>query len=268
MGHPDRSERPGRVLPSAGPDWHVAHEGCTDAIAHPGAGAGSPPRPEDGPMTENSAASSGSSDAASRPDGIAILRLMGGAGRIEIRSDPAIGELFRSSHEPGAPEVVVEGDRVTVRYAIHRLLGKLATNELTDSRFALSSIRTWDIQVPDGVTGIDADLSTGRLAGMRVGHGGGTVRLRLPRPTGTVPVAVGGGAREVIVFRPAGVMVRVATSGDVARVIIDGGRPIGPLAGNTTVEPPGYALAEDRYDISVSGGCESVLVATAPASAR
>jgi len=39
---------------------------------------------------------------------------------------PDIDELFRSSHEPGTPEVVVEGDKVTVRYAIHRLLGRLA----------------------------------------------------------------------------------------------------------------------------------------------
>lgn len=199
-------------------------------------------------------------------EGVATLRLVGGAGRIEVRTDPSIDELFRASHTPATPEVLVEGERVTVRYAIHRLLGKLATNEMTDSRFALSSSRAWDISAPDGVAGLDADLSAGRVAALRVGHGGGTVRLRLPRPTGTVPVAVGGGAREVIVFRPAGVMVRVATSGDVSRVIIDGGRPIGPLAGNTTVEPPGYALAEDRYDISVSGGCESVLVATEPAA--
>jgi hypothetical protein len=212
---------------------------------------------EEGGMTED----------ATPPVG-ATLRLVGGAGRVEIRTDPAIDELFRSSHEPGTPEVVVEGDKVTVRYAIHRLLGRLAANEETNSRIALSSSRSWDIGAPDGVTGFDADLSTGRVVALRVGHGGGTVRLRLPRPIGTVPIAIGGGAREVIVFRPAGVMVRVATSGDVARVIIDSGRPIGPLAGNTTVEPPGYALAEDRYDISVSGGCESVLVATEPADSR
>lgn len=198
----------------------------------------------------------------------ASLRLIGGAGRVEIRTDPGLTDLFRASHDPGVPEVLLEGERVTVRYAIHRLLGKLAAGEETNSRYALSCSRPWDISAPDGVTGLDADLSSGRLAALRVGHGGGTVRLRLPRPTGTVPVAVAGGAREVIVFRPEGVMVRVATSGDVARVIIDSGRPIGPLAGNTTVEPPGYALAEDRYDISVSGGCESVLVATEPPSGR
>lgn len=198
-------------------------------------------------------------------DGVATLRLVGGAGRVEIRSDIALEELFRASHEPGTPEEVLEGERVTVRYAIHRLLGRFAATEETSSRFALSTARAWDISAPDGVSALDADLSAGRLTALRVGHGGGTVRLRLPRPTGTVPVTVAGGAREVIVFRPEGVMVRVATSGDVTRVIIDGGRPIGPLAGNTTVEPPGYALAEDRYDISVSGGCDSVLVATEPA---
>lgn len=219
-------------------------------------------------MVEEPAPSMKSKPAGAPADGVATLRLVGGAGRIEIRTDPSIGELFRASHEPGSPEVVREGDRVTVRYAIHRLLGKLAAGDETNSRFALSAGRPWDISAPDGVTALDADLASGRLVALRVGHGGGTVRLRLPRATGTIPVAVTGGAREVIVFRPAGVMVRVATSGDVTRVIIDGGRPIGPLAGNTTVEPPGYALAEDRYDISVSGGCGSVLVATEPTPER
>lgn len=225
------------------------------------AGAQDEPR-ERAPSAHSEPASGGSEDR------VATLRLVGGAGRVEIRSDPAIDELFRASHDPNPPEVALEGERVTVRYAIHRLLGRLAASEETNSRFALSTTRSWDINAPDGVTALDADLSAGRIVGLRVGHGGGTVRLRLPRPTGTVPIAVSGGARELIVFRPEGVMVRVATSGDVARVIIDGGRPIGPLAGNTTVEPPGYALAEDRYDINVSGGCESVLVATEAIAGR
>lgn len=198
---------------------------------------------------------------------VATLRLVGGAGRVEIRSDPSLTELYRARFEPNTPEVVVEGDRVTVRYALHRLLGRFATTEETTSRFALSTGKPWDISAPDGVTALDADLATARITALRVSHGGGTVRLRLGRPVGTIPVAIAGGAREVIVFRPEGVMVRVATQGDVARVIIDSGRPIGPLTGNTTVEPPGYALSEDRYDISVGGACESVLVTTEPAAA-
>ena len=100
----------------------------------------------------------------------------------------------------------------------------------------------------------------------RIGHGGGTVKLRLGMPIGTVPVVIGGGSSEVIVFRPAGIMVRVSTQGDVTRVVVDGGRAIGPLSGSTSVEPPGYALAVDRYDITVSGGCASLLVATEPVS--
>jgi hypothetical protein len=196
---------------------------------------------------------------------VATLRLMGGAGKVELRSDPSLPDLYRASYEPTTPEVVLEGDRATVRYAIHRLLGRFSTAEETTSRFALSTTKPWDISAPDGVSSLDADLASARVTSFRVGHGGGTVRLRLGRPQGTVPVAVGGGAREVIVFRPEGVMVRVATQGEVTRVIIDSGRPIGPLSGNTTVEPPGYALSEDRYDISVGGGCESVLVTTEPA---
>ncbi|MBX3029253.1 MAG: hypothetical protein KF809_03770 [Chloroflexi bacterium] len=195
---------------------------------------------------------------------VATLRLVGGAGRVELRTDPSVEELYRASYEPGQPDVVMEPDRVTVRYALHRLFGRVRASEESRSRFALSTRLPWDIGVPDGATGLDADLASGRIVALRVGHGGGLVRLRLGRPQGTVPVVIGGGARQVIVFRPAGVMVRVATQGDVGRVIVDTGRPLGPLSGSTTVEPPGYAAAEDRYDITVAGGCEAVHVSTVP----
>jgi len=194
----------------------------------------------------------------------AVLRLVGGAGRVELRADATVEELYRASYEPSTPDVTLETDRVTVRYALHRFLGRLSTTTETTSRFALSTRQPWDIAAPDGVTALDADLADVRILSLKVGHGAGAVKLRLGRPVGTVPVVIGGGSTEVIVFRPAGIMVRVSTQGDVARVIVDGGRAIGPLSGSTSVEPPGYALSVDRYDVTVSGGCGSLLVATEP----
>ena len=87
---------------------------------------------DEGGMTEGTSPRVGATGPGGPADGTATLRRVGGAGRVEIRTDPAIDELFRSSHEPGTPEVVVEGDKVTVRYAIHRLLGRLAANEETE----------------------------------------------------------------------------------------------------------------------------------------
>ncbi len=194
----------------------------------------------------------------------AVLRLMGGAGHVELRADPTVEELYRASYSPSTPDVTLETDRVTIRYSLHRLLGRLSASSDSHSRFALSTRQAWDIAAPDGVMGLDADLAAVRILALRVGHGAGAVKLRLGMPVGTVPVVIGGGSSEVIVFRPAGIMVRVSTQGDVARVIVDGGRPIGPLSGSTSVEPPGYALSNDRYDISVTGGCASLLIATEP----
>lgn len=194
----------------------------------------------------------------------ATLRLVGGASHVELRADPAIQDLYQASYDPTTPDVTFEVDRVTVRYALHRFLGRLSSGGETTSRFALSTGKPWDIGIPDGLATLDADLAALRILTLRVGHGASTVKLRLGQPVGTVPVVIGGGSNEVIVFRPAGVMVRVSTQGDVARVIIDGGRPIGPLSGSTSVEPPGYAMSEDRYDITVAGGCASLLVATEP----
>lgn len=194
----------------------------------------------------------------------AVLRLVGGAGRVEIRADPAIEELYRASYEPSQPDVTLDPDRVTVRYALHRLLGRLSTAGASTSRFALSTRKPWDIAAPDGVTSFDADLVAVRVLAVRIGHGGGAVRMRLGHPVGTVPIVIGGGSSEVIIFRPEGIMVRVSTQGEVGRVVVDGGRPIGPLSGSTSVEPPGLALSVDRYDISVTGGCTSLLVSTEP----
>ena len=194
----------------------------------------------------------------------AVLRLVGGAGHVELRADASIEELYRASYEPSSPDVTLETDRVTVRYALHRFLGRLSTTSETTSRFALSTRQPWDIAAPDGVTTLDADLADVRVLGLKVGHGAGTVKLRLGRPVGTVSVVIGGESTEVIVFRPAGIMVRVSTQGDVARVVVDGGRAIGPLSGSTSVEPPGFALSVDRYDITVSGGCGSLLISTEP----
>ncbi len=217
-------------------------------------------------MTEEAVPSMGAAEtpAPGPVEAHAVLRLVGGAGRVELRADASVEELYRASYEPSSPDVTLETDRVTVRYALHRLLGRLSTSSDTTSRFALSTRQPWDIAAPDGLTTLDADLSAGRILGLRVGHGAGTVKIRLGRPVGTVPVVIGGGSTEVIIFRPAGILVRVSTQGDVARVVVDAGRAIGPLSGSTSVEPPGFALSNDRYDISVTGGCANLLVATDP----
>jgi hypothetical protein len=82
----------------------------------------------------------------------AALRLVGGAGRIELRADDTVEELYRASYEPATPDVTLETDRVTVRYALHRLLGRISSTTETVSRFALSTRQPWDIAAPDGVT--------------------------------------------------------------------------------------------------------------------
>ena len=217
-------------------------------------------------MTEEAVPSTGAAETpAPEPvESHAVLRLVGGAGRVELRADASVEELYRASYEPSSPDVTLETDRVTVRYALHRLLGRLSASSDTTSRFALSTRQPWDIAAPDGLTTLDADLSAGRIMGLRVGHGARTVKIRLGRPVGTVAVVIGGGSTEIIIFRPAGIMVRVSTQGDVARVVVDGGRAIGPLSGSTSVEPPGFALSDDRYDISITGGCANLLVATDP----
>ncbi|MCY7418540.1 MAG: hypothetical protein LH650_08610, partial [Chloroflexi bacterium] len=74
-------------------------------------------------MTEEAVPSTGAAETpAPEPvESHAVLRLVGGAGRVELRADASVEELYRASYEPSSPDVTLETDRVTVRYALHRL---------------------------------------------------------------------------------------------------------------------------------------------------
>ena len=92
--------------------------------------------------------------------------------------------------------------------------GRLSTTTETTSRFALSTRQPWDIAAPDGVTSLDADLADVRILALKVGHGEGRSSCASGDPSERCPGVIGGGSSEVIVFRPAGIMVKVSTQGE------------------------------------------------------
>jgi hypothetical protein len=83
--------------------------------------------------------------------------------------------------------------------------------------------------------------------------------VTLPRPQGTVPLTIAGGASAVTLLRPAGVALRARLRGGASDLSLDGSH-FGFLGRDWRWETPDFATRPDRYDLDVSGGASGVTV--------
>lgn len=99
------------------------------------------------------------------------------------------------------------------------------------------------------------------LRGLDLSGGASRVEVTLPRPVGTVPVRISGGASRLTLHRPAQVAARIRVSHGVSKLTFDRQR-FGGLGGDNQWESPDYQNAADRYDIEVSGGASNLTIDT------
>lgn len=119
----------------------------------------------------------------------------------------------------------------------------------TEWRIGLPRAASLRLDLAGGAGDFDLDLSAVPVSSVRVAVGAAQVRLRLPRPTGDVPVRIATGASALVIEVPSGVETRVRTSG----LLSVGGR----------TETAGYATSADRVTVTVEGGAASVRIADA-----
>lgn len=170
------------------------------------------------------------------------------ASRLALDGVSQPGELVRAGFVGPAPEVRAADGLVTVRYR-RRLLDVRSRA----ARIALSRELAWSIEVDGGLTDLDADLRPIRLSGLSVRGGANHLRLRLPKPDGTVRVTVAGGANAVRIERPRGVPAAVRIRGGASRVTFDD-RRIKTVSGDLELRSDDFGGAADRYEIAFAGG--------------
>jgi hypothetical protein len=162
-------------------------------------------------------------------------------------------DLYRARFEGKVPDVAEDGGTVTVRY--HPSLRP------TRGEITLSGRVPWDITARWGISHVVADLQALDLRGLEISRGSSHTEVRLPRPTGSVAVRIGGGASDVELIRPAGVPVGVHIGGGVSKVAIDD-LGLDSAGGKTDWQSPDYAGAEGRYDIEIGAGASKVTIRT------
>jgi hypothetical protein len=111
----------------------------------------------------------------------------------------------------------------------------------------------WSIQIGGGAATLRLDLRHAQLSKLDISGGANQLDAQLPSPKGTLTINVSGGANNVAIVAPPHTQWRVAVSGGVSAVTINGSSS-GNLGGDFQQQSPGYNAATDRVDIVISGG--------------
>ncbi len=187
----------------------------------------------------------------------AVLTLGSAAAVVDLRLTDLPGLLYRISTPAGsglAPRVTGADGAIRLRLT--------PTGEDGPDRVTILLNRQvrWRLRLTAGAGEQHLDLSRGRVSAVLVGAGAGLVRLRLPRPLGTVPIRLAGAVGSAQLAAPAGVPVAVRLARGATAVHLPWPVRAADEAG-ATLRPPGWSAAADRYLLDARGDVGNLTLA-------
>ncbi|HXN02170.1 MAG TPA: hypothetical protein VN973_09825 [Candidatus Dormibacteraeota bacterium] len=178
-----------------------------------------------------------------------------GVANLNIRVSASMPETYRGEFYGPKPRVTEIDGVISIDYPrFNPLIWGRTSADVT-----LSPTASWSIEVRGGVSRWDGDLRNIGLKGIEIRGGLSNADLRLPQPTGTVPVHVSGGVSHLTLHRPGGVPARVHIRGGASKLELDA-QYLGAIGGPIRLETPGYPSAADRYDLDIGGGASKITV--------
>jgi hypothetical protein len=186
----------------------------------------------------------------------ADFALVSGANSITVRTADLGDRLVVASTPADAeqvPRVVLDAGRVEVHLVSSGRPGPSSVD------IELNSSVRWAVRVAGGAAQQTLDLASGKVSDVDLVAGASRIDLLLPRPSGTVPVRLTGGASEFTVHTPATVLTRARIGSGAGSVRINGAQRNG-VAPGAVFSPSGWEQATDRYDIDVSAGVSVLTV--------
>src|SRR5262249_26235605 len=150
------------------------------------------------------------------------LRLSGGIANVRVRSGATMPELFRARFTGPQPKIRVAGNAADIVYAYRGL--RLVIWRRQSAQVELNTSIPWQIEVLGGMYMSTVDRTGLQVTAVTVDGGASRVEMRLPRPSGTVPIRFVAGASIITVRRPNGVAIRAVVRGGASNVLLDGRR--------------------------------------------
>jgi DNA-binding MarR family transcriptional regulator len=179
-----------------------------------------------------------------------------GVSRLTLRASAEMNDLYQA-HFPGVvPTIETVAGEIRVRFPRRfKFLGpRDQSGEMT-----LNAAVPWAIEVRGGAADIDADLAALSLSSFSVAWGMASITLRLPPPSGVVPVRLSGGVANVDIRRPADTEARLSVKGGFGNLAFDG-EAVQATGGRLQRQSAGFETATDRYEIEISGGAAMISV--------
>jgi hypothetical protein len=169
------------------------------------------------------------------------LEIVHGATKVLLRTDGEMPELVRAHFEGPTPEVEAHSGTVTIRYPRFApgewlQLGFLRNRHAAD--VVLNATIPWTVVIDGGASDVE---------------------LRLPKPSGVVPIRISGGASKLTIHRPAGVPVRLQIKGGASQLVLDDQR-FGAVGGETRLNSHHDQNAPDRYEVTIGGGASRLTI--------
>lgn len=114
------------------------------------------------------------------------------------------------------------------------------------------------LRVESGASQLDVDLTSLRVSELRLDIGASSGTVKLPVPTGTVPVTFRAGATDLTVVVPDGVAARFRSNVALGSIQIDQSRfGLRPGSGYESAD---FETAANRLDVNIEAGASSVRV--------
>jgi DNA-binding MarR family transcriptional regulator len=177
--------------------------------------------------------------------------------RLTLRADESTDALYQARFEGPVPEVKAKEGVVTISYP-RRLLVLVGLKQ-SRAVVTLSAAIPWQITIQGGALEVTAELGGLDLAGLEIKGGMSTVHLKLPAPSGAVPIRISGGASDVTVRRPPGTPARVHLKGWVSTFIFDD-QTFSNLGNNVRLHSPGFDPTAPYYDIEVASSASMITI--------
>ena len=183
--------------------------------------------------------------------------VVSGAPLLTLRASNEIPALYQAHFEGPAPDVKTKDGAVTIRYP--RRMWMMKGGSHSAAEVTLNAHIPWRITVQGGVSQITAELGGLNLVGLEVKGGMSMIEVKLPVPSGVIPVRISGGASQITVRRPEGVPAQVHLKGWVSEFIFDD-QTFSAVGNDVRLQSRGYEATDRRYEIEVASSASMVII--------